>query len=588
MSQLCPWNQSNLTVRLPLQIAILSVLVLALALFLAACGGDDEPAATTVPTPAPAAATSAPPPTEVPAAVPTESAATGTGTGVATATATPRPAPTTAPAGATAAPTAAPTATEEPAPRGGVLRVGAAGWANDQFNPFFAQSLGEYVGLWNVYDAIAWLEGSDIKLGLAESVTPNADASEWTIVLKDAWFHDGSPVTAQDVAYSLSSYANPQTAPFFAPFYGNLDAANIRVTDDRTLVVPLHSPQGDFLDRTLATISLISPVGSTGGEAAIGSGPFKLEAYETGKSIRMVRNDNYWAGPSPSLDELEVIFIGDATARLNALKGGEIELATQVTPAGARAESDNQDIELLTAGVANSTVHSFAANVTLPPFDNPDVVRALKLATDRQGLINTVLLGYGEVGNDVIGKGLPGYNDALPQVERDIDEARRLFESAGVTELSMLTGEVTPGATAAAELLVQYLAEAGVTLTLEELPADQYYADFMLLFTTPLQTAWWTNRPATTQAAMMTGSNGGMNLTGIAGEEYDALLMEVIAEVDVDRRRELGLKLQEYLYENDGQIVWGFQEDLNAAVPGLSGLVFSQQVPRFHLTTWDR
>ena len=431
-------------------------------------------------------------------------------------------------------------------------------------------------------------EGSDIKLGLAESVTPNADASEWTIVLKDAWFHDGSPVTAQDVAYSLSSYADPQTAPFFAPFFGNLDAANISIIDDRTLMVPLHSPQGDFLERTLATISLVAPVGSTGGEAAIGSGPFKLAAYETGKSYRMVRNEDYWAGPAPLLDEVEVIIIGDANARLNALKGGEIELATQITPAGARTEADNPDIEVLPAGVANSTVHSFTANITLPPFDNPDVVRALKLAIDRQGLVNTVLLGNGAVGNDVIGKGLPGYNDALPQVTRDIDEARRLFASAGVTELSMLTGEVTPGATAAAELLVQYLAEAGVTLTLEELPADQYYADFMLLFTTPLQTAWWTNRPATTQASMMTGSNGGMNLTGIAGEEYDTMLMEIVAEVDPQRRRELGLKLQEYLYQNDGQVVWAFQEDLNAAVPGLSGMVFSQSVPRFHLTTWER
>ena len=59
--------------------------------------------------------------------------------------------------------------------------------------------------------------------------------------------------------------------------------------------MPLHFPQGDFLDRNLAAISIVVPEGSTGGPEAIGSGPFKLEAYEPGKSIRLVRNEDYWA-----------------------------------------------------------------------------------------------------------------------------------------------------------------------------------------------------------------------------------------------------------------------------------------------------
>ena len=113
-------------------------------------------------------------------------------------------------------------------------------------------------------------------------------------------------------------------------------------------------------------------------------------------------------------------------------------------------------------------------------------------------------------------------------------------------------------------------------------------ADFMMLLTTPLQTAWWTNRPAAAHAAMMTGSNGGFNLTGIAGEEYDSMLGALIAEVDAERRLELASEVQEYLYENDGQVVWAFQEDLNAAVPGLSGVIYSQSAARFHRATWEK
>ncbi len=474
---------------------------------------------------------------------------------------------------------------DEAVDSGGWVRVGAPSEAVDTFNPFFAQGLADWIGLWAVYDTLAWLVGSEVQLGLAQSVTPNEDGSVWTIVLKEATFHDGSPVRPQDVAYSFATFADPAQAPFFAQFFVNIDIANISFPDDKTLVVPLHAPQGDFLDRNLATISIVVPEGSTGGPEAIGSGPFKLEAYEAGKSIRLVRNEDYWAGP-PLLEGMEVILIGDANARLNALKGGEIDYAAGITPAAARAEANNPNITILPAGVANSTAHSFAANTAIPPFDNPDVVRALKLAVDREALINTVLFGFGEVGNDVVGKGLAGYNDLLPQGERNVEEARRLFAAAGVTELSILTAEVYPGMTAAAELLAQQLAEVGVTLTLEELPADQFFGDFMRLMTTPLQSSIHTNRPAAVHAALMTGSQGGFNITGMAGEEYDAILGALIAEVDSDRRAELGMDVQAYLHQHDGLVLWAFQEDINAAVSGLSGVIYSQSAPRFHLASY--
>lgn len=557
------------------------VLALVLLMLAGACGGDQSSPSgeAETPTTSAAATTAAPASTEARSAADETSASDG---GAETTPTTDGDSATETPAGDDDEMVA-----EEPAPGGGWVRIGALGAASDHFNPFFAQSLSDYIGLWAVYDSLVWLVGAEVEYGLAESVTPNEDGSEWTIVLKDATFHDGSPVRPQDVAYTMSTLADPGSAPFMSQFFFNIDVASISFPDDRTVVVPLYAPQGDFLERTLATVSLVVPEGSMGGPGAVGSGPFKLEAYEPGKSIRLVRNEDYWTGTPPALDGMEVIVINDANARLNALKAGEIEFAAGITPSAALAEADNQDIVILPAGVANSTAHSFAANTTLPPFDNPDVVRALKLAVDREALVRTVLFGFGEVGNDIVGKGLPGYNDSLPQIGRDVEEARRLFEAAGVTELHMVTSEVIPGSTAAAELLVQQLAEVGVTLTLEEIPPDQFYVDFMRLLTTPLQSAYWTNRPAAVQAAMMTGSMGGFNLTGIAGAEYDGLLGALTAEVDSGRRLQLGLEVQEFLYHNDGMVVWAFQEDLNAAVPGLKGVTYSQSAPRFNTATLE-
>ena len=107
----------------------------------------------------------------------------------------------------------------------------------------------------------------------------------------------------------------------------------------------------------------------------------------------MTRNDDYWAGPPPLLDGIEVIVINDPNARINALKGGEIEFAAGISPSAARAEANNPSVQVMPAGMANSSAHSFAANVTLPPFDNPDVARALKLAVDIEALVNTVFDG---------------------------------------------------------------------------------------------------------------------------------------------------------------------------------------------------
>lgn len=560
--------RGNLTdaIRLPTQAALIGVLALSLVLLLAACGGGEEP--TPQPTTAPAVAPQA---TQAPAAAPTQAAATSV---AAPATATP----------ATATPLPVPTA--RPAVTGGTLRVAASGFPGGQFNPFFPGSWAEGIALQGVYDRFAWLLRSEMVYALAESVTPNADGTEWTIVLRDATFHDGSPITSRDAAWSIAGFSNPQMAPSWARLFGNVDAANIRIVDEKTLIVPLHSPQGDFVERTL-TIVLVAPDGSVGGPDAIGSGAFKLDEFDDGKSVRMVRNEDYYGGPTP-LDGLEVIYIADANARLNALKGGEVEVATQITPAGALAERDNPDVVLLPNNVANSLTHGFAANTTIPPYDNLDVVRALRLAVDRQDLVDKVLLGYGQVGNDLIGRGQPGYADSIPQIERDVEEARRLFASAGVTELTLMTAEVTAGATAAAELMVQYLAEAGVTLKLDVIPADQWFADFSRLLSRPLQTTWGTNLPPATFAAMTTGSRAGMNLTGIGGPEYDAMLAALVSEVDIERRRELSREIQEYLHANDGRIVWGFQDELAVAVPGVAGVVYNSSIPMFHLTTWER
>ncbi len=393
-------------------------------------------------------------------------------------TPTPTPTPTATPGPTPGTnPDATPGLTSEEAPGGGGwLSVGATGTTTDEFNPFVSRSMADRIGIHAVYDSLAFTVGSDVKLGIAESITPNEDGSEWTIVLKEATFHDGSPVRPEDVVYSLRTLADPEQSPYWSRFFGAVDADDITIPpaspDDpdvlstTTLVVALREPRGDFLDHTLAIISVVAPEDSIGGEEAIGSGPFRLVSYEPGEKVRLARNVDYWDDRLPLIGGFDVVVINDHDKRFAALKAGRVDFILGMTPADARAEADNEDILLQPDHDGKVSARSFVMNTALAPFDNPDVVRAFKLAIDRQELLDDALFGLGEIGNDLVGKDLPGYNDSLPQTERDIEEARRLFEDAGVAELTMRTYEVVPGTLAAAKLLATQLAEVGVTLTL--------------------------------------------------------------------------------------------------------------------------
>ena len=174
------------------------------------------------------------------------------------------------------------------------------------------------------------------------------------------------------------------------------------------------------------------------------------------------------------------------------------------------AEQDNPDI-VVERSTLGSTGLGFVMNTSFPPFDDPRLREAMKLAIDRQGMVNGVLLGQGEIGNDLMGKGLVGYNDSLPQRTRHLEQATALFSAAGISELSLSASEVAPGLLASSELLVGQLAEAGVTLTIEEVPADAYFSDFERVLSTPLQTMYFVNRPAAVHLATFVGSASAFN-----------------------------------------------------------------------------
>lgn len=462
---------------------------------------------------------------------------------------------------------------------GSTLRIGALGATTDTLNPYSTNGNADYLALAHIYEHLVVLRDGEATNMLAESIEPNADASEWTVAIREgATFSDGEPVTADDVVTSLETLRDPNVSPSYASFYG--DVESVAKVDDRHVVIDLARQHGDFLTTVLALYSIVTPAGFSDWTEPIGSGDYMLESYAPGERIVLTAREDLGA-EAPAIRRLEVQIINDPQARIDALKSGAIDFATRIDPTTASVEASNPDLAILAGADGSSTALGFEMNVTLPPFDDPKVREAMKLAVDRPALVDIVLLGQGRVGNDLVGLGLPGYNASIPQRERDLDRASTLFADAGVTALTLRTAEIVPGITRASELLKEQLAEVGVTLTLEPSDPASFYADYETLLSTPFQVAYYLNRDAGAYLGSFGGSSGFFNVSGYAPESFDALLLEAQSSADPATRTELFGAAQQQIWSEGGTILWGYQNELAAHVPGLTGVVFTQGVPVF-------
>ncbi|WP_233157903.1 ABC transporter substrate-binding protein [Actinokineospora bangkokensis] len=463
-----------------------------------------------------------------------------------------------------------------------VLTVSAPSAVTDAVpgNPLATSIGATLVVMRHVYDSLMVLDNGEYKYQLAESVEPNADASAWTIKVRPgATFHDGKPVTAADVAHSLRTVGTKPSNR--ASVYSVVNLPGITVVDDRTLTVPLKAPRGDFRESVLIVFSPIFPAGTTDFTKPVGSGPYKL-VERSGATTRMVAYDGYWGG-KPTVRELRVVGVSDAAARLSSLKAGQVDYAISISATGAKTEAANSALSVVRGGAANANALSFAMNQKLAPFDNPDVRKAVRLAVDRQALVDNALLGLGSTADDVVGKNLPGYAD-LPARKRDVEQARSLFAKAGVTKLTLRTGELVPGMLNASKLLAQQLKEAGVEVTLEELSVDAFYADITTLGTHPFQAFYYVNRPAAVHLSAVTHGKAPFNVTGTSAD-YQARLAKAQATPDDKARAEAFTALQKEFYESGGDLLWGFQEQVDAARSGLQGVRVEQSVQLFDKAT---
>jgi peptide/nickel transport system substrate-binding protein len=457
---------------------------------------------------------------------------------------------------------------------GGKLRVAmVGGGATETLDPNAAVPNIDAARATNLFDRLVRvLPDQTLEMDLAESMEPNADATQWTVKLrKGVVWHDGAPFTADDVMYTLNRMGAPKSVLFGANVSAMIDLKAMKKLDPHTLVLPLRLPSAEFPQLFQPPQMQIVKNGETDFKHPIGTGPFKYVSFSPGQSSLFTKNEHYWRNGRPYADQLEIVSIPDAQTRLNALTTGQVDAIEYVPYPQAKAELTSGTITIVNA-VGSSMVPIYMA-CDLDPFRDVRVRQAMRLIADRPALVEAAQLGFGSVGNDVFGYKQPEYNTDLEQRVQDIGQAKSLLKAAGKSDLriTLYSSTVSPGMLESATAFAQQAKQAGVTIDVNNGPASSYFGP-KYLKQNFAQTQW----PAFAlyswyQQAM--APNAPFNETHWSDPEWDKLYNQTQATLDDTKRKEMNFELQRILWERGGYLIWGFFPLLDGVGKNVHGAV---------------
>ncbi|MEU0582610.1 ABC transporter substrate-binding protein [Streptomyces sp. NPDC006132] len=444
--------------------------------------------------------------------------------------------------------------------RGGRLRAAfAGGGASETLDPHLANLFADVARAKALYDKLADY-GADLSAQprLAEKWQSNKTLDRWQVTLRETTFHDGKPVTAQDVLHSYRRIADPKQAFRAKASLEPIDLDASRATNARTVEFVLKRPTAEFPNILAAFGAYIVPEHAGDfDKKPIGSGPFRFVSFTPGRSAVFRRNEDYWDG-APHLDEIEFVVANEESARVNALLAGQVEYAHELNPTTARAHEGRGQIEIVR--LRNSAMQAFCMKTDRPPFDDKRVREAFFLIADRKELVAGALSGAGEVGNDLFGKGYEYYAAGLPQREQDLDKARALLKQAGAEKLKVTldTSAVAAGFTEAASIFRDQAAKAGVTIDVKTGSKDSYWSDILDGGTLCCYRSGAMPIEAHISQRLLTDST--TNATQWRHKDFDALYQQAQSTRDKTERAAVYERMQRRLYTEGGFLIWGFAD----------------------------
>ncbi len=480
-------------------------------------------------------------------------------------------------------------ATIAPAPgaikQGGTIRI-ASQKPGSPLDPVAMDNLGSYTPVVTAFEYLCGKgEGAALAPMLAESWTPNDDGSVWTFKLRSGvTWHDSKPFTSADVVATLD-----RLAP------GNLQAYIVegaaKAVDELTVDVTLNAPDGQFPYQVSLynPQSVITPVdyvaGSTLDAKPNGTGAFKFDTFDVATGCTFVRNDAWWGG-TPFLDKVEFIFSDDLDTQITGVLGGQADAIVQFSVVGGDAllNSDEVTVESI-RGAAHRQIWM---NVREGTFTDPKVREAVALGINRQELIDVVLKGRGDLGNDhPVAPVYEFFDASLPQRERDVEKAKALLEEAGKAGLAItLHVPKLQEIPQLAELIQTQLKDIGMDVTLNVESTDTFYDRWCKVYDGTNEPAGcdggeefgivdYGNRGTPDVYLVKAYATGEWNSSHYNSAEFNDAVAAYQASLDLPARKEAIKKVQAIANTDIPYVIPYFYNSLTAYKKNVTGIVAS-------------
>jgi peptide/nickel transport system substrate-binding protein len=467
---------------------------------------------------------------------------------------------------------------------GGSLRIGVqGGGADDSIDAHIPATIPDISRVFQLYEPLADRDiKSDFELVLAESIEPEKGAEAWTIRLKPGiTFHNGKPVTADDVLFSLGRIIDPKDPKTGAASIGYIDLKRSRKLDKRTVRIQLKFANVGFPDDLGQYFNSIVPT-DYDPKQPVGTGPFMFESFTPGQRSVFKKFPDYWRDGLPRVDEVTIIDFPEDTPRVNALLSGQVDAITNL-PSGQLAQvKSNDQFKVLISETGGW--QPFTMRVDQAPFKDVKVRQAMRLLVDREQMISQVLSGQGRPANDLYSPYDPAYNSDLPQRKQDLDQAKSLLKQAGQSDLrvELVTSPFFQGIVEAAQVIAEQAKGAGVTINVRKVDTGTFYGDNYLSWR--FAQDFWATRTYLSQVAQGSLPDSPYNETHWKDPEFLDLIGQARAELDDAKRTELLKAAQKIEWERGGLIVWSFSNQIDAYNTTLGG--FEPAKSGFPLTNY--
>jgi peptide/nickel transport system substrate-binding protein len=333
-----------------------------------------------------------------------------------------------------------------PVPQDGGTLVVSIASDPGHFNPAITTGFTQHVVADSIFNGLVGLDENFQPIpDLADSWEISDDGRTYTFHLHPGvTWHDGTPLTAEDVKFSFEEVLleyHSRTSAGLTPVL-----ESIETPDDLTVVMNFTEPYAPLLRRLDVTEAPIVPkhiyegTDPTTAEAnlqPVGTGPFRFVEYAQGDQVTLEANEDYFKEGLPHLDRVVFRVIPEENSALQALQGGEVDYAWNITPAQIQVLESSPDLETAEASASPGgalCINTLAFNLEHEPLDQLEVRQAITHALDRDRMLEQIQFGAGKVATGPISSAMPDfYTPDVTTYEYDPERAMELLDNAGLT-----------------------------------------------------------------------------------------------------------------------------------------------------------